>query len=211
MTAGDGRSGDYEAVEYRQFRPAPGLRLAMRALGVLTWPLTVPLALVSRVSDIVFRGCSESLGLIPYFPGVIVRYEFYRWALPRCGENVVVEFGAVLVYRDTRIGNNVLIGRYSILHHCDIGDDVLIGERCTLLSGSRQHSFARRDVPMNRQGGFKRRIRVGSDVWLGSHAVVMADVADGAVVAAAAVVNQDVPPFGIVGGVPARVIGQRPE
>jgi acetyltransferase-like isoleucine patch superfamily enzyme len=211
MTAGDGRSSDYVAIEYQQFRPSSSLRFAMRALGVLSWPLAVPLALVSRLSDIVFRSCSESLSLIPYFPGVILRYEFYRWALPRCGENVVVELGAVLVYRDTRIGRNVLIGRYTILHHCDIGDDVLIGERCTLLSGSRQHSFGRRDVPMTQQGGFKRRIRIGSDVWLGSHAVIMADVSDGAVVAAAAVVNQDVPPFRIAGGVPARVIGQRPK
>lgn len=200
----------YIDVEYEQFQPGALMRAAMAVLGVLTWPLAIPLALLSRASDIIFRSCSEWLSLLPYFPGVIVRYEFYRFALPRCGRNVIVEFGAVLIYRDVRIGNNVLIGRFSIIHHCDIGDYVLIGERCTLLSGSRQHRFERNATPMALQGGQKRRISVAGDAWIGSHSVVMDDIAEGAIVAAGAVVNAPVAARTIVGGVPARQIGERP-
>ena len=54
-------------------------------------------------------------------------------------------------------------------------------------------------------------IVVGNDVWIGYEAVILAGVTigDGAVVAARAVVTRDVPPYTIVGGVPARPIRRR--
>jgi len=202
-------SGEYTEVRYLQFTAGRSTRTTMAVLGILSWPLTLPLALLSRLSDLIFRTCSETLALVPYFPGVILRYEFYRFALRQCGRNVLIESGAVFIYRDISIGNDVLVGRYSIVHYCDIGNYVLIGERCTLLSGSRQHGTARGEKPMALQGGQRRRIVIEDDCWIGSHAVVMDDVKRGAVVAAGAVVTQAVEPYTIVGGVPARVIGRR--
>jgi acetyltransferase-like isoleucine patch superfamily enzyme len=201
-------SGAYSDVRYLQFTAGRGLRATLAVLGILTWPVAIPLALLARLSDLIFRTCSEALALVPYFPGVLLRYEFYRFALRECGRNVLIESGAVFVYRDIGIGSNVLIGRYSIVHQCDIGDYVLIGERCTLLSGSRQHHM-KRGEPMALQGGQRRRITIGNDCWIGSHAVLMDDVGSGAVVAAGAVVTQPVESFTIVGGIPARVIGRR--
>lgn len=54
-------------------------------------------------------------------------------------------------------------------------------------------------------------IVIGSDVWIGYEAVILAGVTigDGAVVGARAVVTKDVPPYTIVGGVPARPIRRR--
>jgi acetyltransferase-like isoleucine patch superfamily enzyme len=208
MNTGDDDLG-YTEVEYRQFSGSKGTRLAMTAFGILMWPLAIPLALLSRLTDTLFRSFSEALALVPYFPGIILRYEFYRFALRRCGKNVITEMGAVFVYRDVEVGSDVLIGRFAIVHLCDIGSHVLIGERCTLLSGGRQHRIERTDIPMALQGGARRRTRVGDDVWIGSHAVIMADVAQGSVVAAGAVVKDRVEPFSIVGGVPARMIRSR--
>ena len=54
-------------------------------------------------------------------------------------------------------------------------------------------------------------IMIGNDVWIGYDAVVLAGVTvgDGAIIAARAVVTKDVPPYTIVGGVPARPIRRR--
>ena len=54
-------------------------------------------------------------------------------------------------------------------------------------------------------------VQVGNDVWLGSGCAILSGVTigDGAVVAARALVTKDVPPYAIVGGVPARVLRYR--
>lgn len=56
-----------------------------------------------------------------------------------------------------------------------------------------------------------KEIHIGNDVWIGMRVMVMGGITigNGAVVAAGAVVTKDVPPYAIVGGVPARVIKYR--
>lgn len=57
----------------------------------------------------------------------------------------------------------------------------------------------------------KGDIVIGNDVWIGYEAVIMAGVTigDGAIIGTRAVVTKDVPPYAIVGGVPATVIRKR--
>lgn len=56
-----------------------------------------------------------------------------------------------------------------------------------------------------------RKVIIGNDVWIGARAMILGGVTigDGAVVGAGAVVTKDVPPYAIVGGVPARIIRYR--
>lgn len=57
----------------------------------------------------------------------------------------------------------------------------------------------------------KGDIIIGSDVWIGYEAVIMSGVTigDGAIIGARSVVTKDIPPYTIVGGVPARQIRRR--
>jgi phosphonate metabolism protein (transferase hexapeptide repeat family) len=70
-------------------------------------------------------------------------------------------------------------------------------------SATRDHAFFadRRDA----------RVTIGNDCWIGHGAIILpgVTVGDGAVIAAGAVVSRSVPPYTIVGGVPARAIRQR--
>lgn len=209
MTRDAIKQGEYSDVEYLQFRNGGWVRNLQKVIGVLTWPLVWPLAMLSRFSDIVFRSSSEFLSIVPYFPGVILRSEFYRFALTKFGKNCLIEFGAVFIYSDIEIGDNVLVGRYSIIHHCDIGSDVLIGERCTFLSGTKQHNFDRVDVPMTAQGGAKKRIVIGDDCWIGSQSVVMDDLEAGCIIGAGSVVTKSIPGYSIAAGNPAKIIRNR--
>lgn len=110
------------------------------------------------------------------------------------------------------VGSNSNIGAYCYVG-CSggiyIGDNVLISPRVSLYAEN--HNFDRADLPIKAQGVTRGPIVVEDDCWLASGSIVLAGVriGTGAVVAAGAVVNKDVPAGAIVGGVPARVIGNR--
>jgi len=59
--------------------------------------------------------------------------------------------------------------------------------------------------------GDAHKIVIEDDVWIGHGVIVLSNVTigRGAVIAAGSVVNKDVPPYGIVGGVPAKVLKMR--
>jgi acetyltransferase-like isoleucine patch superfamily enzyme len=90
-----------------------------------------------------------------------------------------------------------------------IESDALLGPEVFITASN--YEFGDRGVPITQQTKHERDVRVGSSTWLGRGAMVVAGVTigEGAIVAAGAVVTHDVPPWSIVAGVPARVIGKR--
>ena len=111
-----------------------------------------------------------------------------------------------------RIGNQCSVNAFSILNGhggLSIGNGVRIASHCTILTTEHLHADPTR--PIHEQGVESRPTTIADDVWIGTHAVVLAGVTigEGSVVAAGAVVTRDVPPGSVVGGVPARVIRSR--
>jgi acetyltransferase-like isoleucine patch superfamily enzyme len=140
------------------------------------------------------------------------------------GSRTLVMHGSVLhVYNfrniphsGIRIGHDSLIGEYNILRGqggIEIGDRVYLSPMVQLLAVNHVFDDAARSFV--NQGITAKGIYIEDDVWVGAGAIVTdgVRVGAGAVVAAGAVVNKDVPPHTIVGGIPATVvreIGKRP-
>lgn len=90
-----------------------------------------------------------------------------------------------------------------------VGNYVRIAPTVTILGGSR--NFERRDARVMDQGSTNLGLVIGDDVLIGANVVIMpgCHIGEGAVVGAGSVVTQEVPPYAIVAGVPARVVGMR--
>ena len=109
------------------------------------------------------------------------------------------------------VGARTTIGFHTIVYaseSIEIGDDCMVAPFVYVVDSDHGMDRTR---PMNRQPNLTAPVRIGADVWIGAHAVVLkgVTVGDGAVIAAGSVVREDVAPWAIVGGVPARVIGER--
>lgn len=111
------------------------------------------------------------------------------------------------------IGDRVWIGDYFNIHALngiEIGNDVLTGKWITILDndhGKITFDNLKRS-PGERMLFSKGKIIIEDDVWIGDKVTILSGVTigKGAVVAANAVVTKDVPPFSVVGGVPAKII-----
>ena len=109
---------------------------------------------------------------------------------------------------------NAEIGKFcSISDHCRIGmgghntNQISTSPIFTEAHNGTKYQWTDKDVNAS---PMKKAI-IGNDVLVGSHALVLGGVSigNGAVVAAGAVVTKDVPPYAVVGGVPAKVIKYR--
>ena len=157
-------------------------------LGWLTRSLPAPIGFVARwlVYRTLFKGM-ESFCWI--YPNVYLTHTYGI----QVGKTFGVNSGAIL---DGRGG-------------ITIGDDAMIGPNVVIASSN--HNYQQLDFPMSRVDHVMAAVVIGSDVWIGANAVITPGVriGDGAVVGAGAVVTKDVAPYTIVGGVPAKVIGNR--
>lgn len=91
----------------------------------------------------------------------------------------------------------------------EIGDRALIGYRTQILSAN--HVIPENKGTIFGAGHIAKKVVIKNDVWIGANCVIVAGVTigEGSVVAAGSVVTKDIPPFMIVGGVPAKIIKER--
>jgi virginiamycin A acetyltransferase len=184
-------------------------RLTRPPLDLCANLAVLPLRALYAMRLVEYMTISQTLAMIPGQVGKFTRRAWYRATLDACGRNLVVHFGAAIRTAKSRIGNDCYIGPWNWIGWVDMGDDFMSGNHVTLLSGAAQHRFEQLDVPMREQMGSHQCLRVGHDVWVGSHAAISADVAPHSVVGTGAVVTKTFGEYDILGGVPAAPIGSR--
>lgn len=178
--------------------------LVIFPLLVLHW-LKVPL--LGR--DRALEGSSELLSMLPGITGQYLRRAFLGWTIEHCHRSACICFGTVFSKAGARIDENAYIGG-----HCHIGlvhvqRDVLIASGVHVTSGARMHGTSDLSRPIKEQEGVNTLVTIGQGAWIGSLAVVMADVGRDSIVGAGAVVSKPVPERVIAAGVPAKVIRER--
>jgi len=111
----------------------------------------------------------------------------------------VGEHGRVVIGDQSRFTYDVLIQCSTSM---EFGERVMAGQCTQFADGG--HRFRDLDTPMLEQGYDFRPLRIADDVTILSKCTIVNDIGERAVVAANAVVSKPVPPFTLVGGVPAR-------
>ena len=173
--------------------------------SVMSWMLR------SRIlgPDRALEGSTQAWALVPGLIGQYLRRAFLCRTLTFCADDATIEFGTLFSSASAAIGHRAYIGPRCHLGWSVIEADVLLAAGVHVPSGAHTHgiedlSTAIRDQPM-----LKQPVRIGRGSWVGSAAVVLADVGCDAVVAAGAVVTRPIPDRTIAAGVPARVLRHR--
>ncbi|MEH7299390.1 acyltransferase [Neobacillus drentensis] len=110
------------------------------------------------------------------------------------------------------IGNSSAIGALCYIGcagEINIGNNVMLGPNVNIIAEN--HVFDDISIPIKKQGVVQKGIIIEDDCWIGSGATILdgVKVGKGSVIAAGSVVTKDVPPFSVVGGIPAKLIKTR--
>lgn len=146
--------------------------------------------------------------------------------------NENIEVGEYTMYNDF-VQDPCDFENHNVLYHYPINHDrLIIGKYCSIACGAKflftsanhsMHSLSTYPFPIffdewgldvkdiTLAWDNKGDIVIGNDVWIGYEAVIFSGVTigDGAIIGTRAVVTKDVPPYTIVGGIPAKLIRKR--
>ena len=149
------------------------------------------------------------LWLVGYLPSHLVRNSIYRLAGIKLGRGAIIHMGARFYYPA-----NIVIGVGSI-----IGDHIFLDGRAKITIGSHTDIASQvmiynseHDLSDPSFKATEEPVTIGDYCFIGPRVIIMpgVNIGRGAIVAGGAVVTKDVPAGAIVGGVPAKVIGERP-
>ena len=148
-------------------------------------------------------------GWIMYFPFHAVRNFFIRRTLGKLGKK-----SSFLIGVEFRKGKNIFVGNNCVVNKKVLldgrGGKLMIGDNVDIAQETNIWTLEH-DVNDNHHKDIGADVVIEDYVWIASRVTILPGVriGRGAVVASCALVNKDVPPMAIVGGVPAKIIGTR--
>lgn len=149
---------------------------------------------------------------VGYVPSHLIRRFFYRLSGMKIGSGSAIHmFASFYNMSNIEIGEDSIIGEWAVLdgrEKLEIGNHVDIASQVMIYNSQHdvnvEHFAAVETV-------IKKPVVIEDYVFIGPRAIILPGVriGKGAVVGAGAVVTKDVEPFVVVGGVPAKIIGER--
>ncbi len=174
-----------------------------------------------------------SIWIIRFIRNVIMEFKYRNKKLKIGYMSVInnVKFGIYNTIYDNVSLNNVILGNFTYItsntsiSNAKIGKFCSIGPNCKIGLGKHPtekfvsthpiffSTLEQSQITFSDRNYFEEfdNIEIGNDVWIGSNVIIVdgIKIGDGVIIGAGAVVTKNIPPYAIVGGVPARVIKYR--
>jgi len=172
-------------------------------LILLTW---LEALIGGKNQEHIFCSCRDILSICPTFIGIYLRKAFYWAVCTDVSPDVHFLFGSWLSHRQNIIRSGVVVGHYSFIGYADIGKNVLMAARVSIVSGKYQHGRPQQRTHPGRVIEEYTTINIGENTWIGQDVTILANIGKNCTVGAGSVVFRVVPDNTTVLGNPARKV-----
>jgi len=146
--------------------------------------------------------------------GQMLRWKIYKKHFGKVGKYATIHVDVrIRNIQYLKMGDNCHLGESNMLQAAggiEMGDNVLLGPGVKIWTAN--HVFDDVDRPIIQQGFEYKKVEIGNNVWIGANAFIMpgAVIGEGCIISAGSVIGgKTIPPYKILAGNPARVIGTR--